>query len=110
MPGATVPPPTLPGRRRSSRPGSSSGRGTGRSTRSTGGAVEVTTAGPAAHGARVALLADYERRGLVQLFDRRLRDRLFELLSRPPRRIVPPDEIDFTPYWRRPIPPSYFPD
>jgi hypothetical protein len=22
----------------------------------------------------------------------------------------PPDEIDFTPYWRRPIPPSYFPD
>jgi hypothetical protein len=75
-----------------------------------GGAVEVTTAGPAAHGARVALLADYERRGLVQLFDRRLRDRLFELLSRPPRRVVPPDEIDFTPYWRRPIPPSYFPD
>ena len=24
--------------------------------------------------------------------------------------VVPPDQVDFTPYWKRPIPPSYFPD
>ena len=24
--------------------------------------------------------------------------------------LVPPDRVDFTPYWKRPIPPSYFPD
>lgn len=75
-----------------------------------GGTVAATSSGPAAHGARVALIADYERRGLVQFFDPRLREQLFELMSRPPRLTVPPDRVDFTPYWKLPISPSYFPD
>ena len=75
-----------------------------------GGTVAATSAGPAAYGARVRLIAEYERRGFVQFHDPRLRARLIELMSRPPERVVPPQEVDFTPYWRRPIPPSYYPD
>ena len=75
-----------------------------------GGTVGLTSAGPAAYGARVALIADYERRGLVQFPDAHLRARLMRLMSRPPGNLVPPQEVDFTPYWRRPIPGSYYPD
>jgi len=24
--------------------------------------------------------------------------------------VVPPARVDFAPYWKRPIPPSYYPD
>jgi hypothetical protein len=75
-----------------------------------GGSVAATRAGPVAHGARVLLIADYERRGLVQFLDPRLREQVFELMSRPPGAIVPQDRVDFTPYWKLPIPPSYFPE
>jgi len=75
-----------------------------------GGVVALTRIGPFPHGARVALLEDYERRGLLQFFDRVLRERLFApLLARPPLTLEP-GQVDFTPYWKRPIPPSYFPD
>ena len=75
-----------------------------------GGTVAATRAGPAAYGARVALIADYERRGLAQFLDPRLREQLFELMSRPPAMTVPPERVDFTPFWKLPIPPSYFPE
>jgi hypothetical protein len=75
-----------------------------------GGTVAATTNGPAPHGARVAVIADYERRGIVRFYDSGLRTRLFELMSRPPAIVVPPEQADFTPYWQLPIPPSYFPD
>jgi hypothetical protein len=75
-----------------------------------GGVVAQTQAGPAPHGARAALVADYERRGLVRFLDPRLREQLFALLAAPPSVVVPPERVDFTPYWKLPIPPSYFPD
>ena len=75
-----------------------------------GGTVARTQAGPYAQGARATLVADCERRGLVKFLDPRMRNRLFELLAEPPAVVVPPEEVDFTPYWKRPIPPSYFPD
>lgn len=75
-----------------------------------GGTVAATTVGPTAHGARAQLIAEYERRGLVQFLDPRLREQLFELMSRPPGITVPPERVDFTPYWKLPIPPSYFAD
>jgi hypothetical protein len=75
-----------------------------------GGTVALTNSGPAAHGARAALVTEYERRGLVRFLDSRLRERLFALLAAPPSTVVPPDRVDFTPYWKLPIPPSYFPD
>ena len=65
---------------------------------------------PAAHGARAALIADYERRGLVQFLDRAPARAALRADVPSARRIVPPERVDFTPYWKLPIPPSYFPD
>ena len=75
-----------------------------------GGVVGLSGWGPWPHGARAAVVADYERLGLLEFADAGLRVRLYALLRQPPPRAVPPDRVDFTPYWKRPIPPSYFPD
>ena len=75
-----------------------------------GGVVALTPAGPYPHGAWMALIEDYERRGLLEFTDGALREGLFALLAARPALVVPADKADFTPYWRRPIPPSYFPD
>jgi len=75
-----------------------------------GGVVALTRLGPDPRGARAALIADYERRGLLEFADAVLRARLFEWLEAPPSMPIPPGDVDFTPYWRRTIPPSYFPD
>jgi len=75
-----------------------------------GGIVALTHFGPFPHGARVALLEDYERRGLLQFSDAQLRERLFALLATRPQMTLAPGQVDFTPFWKRPIPPSYFPD
>ena len=75
-----------------------------------GGVVALGEFGPSPHGARAALIADYERQGLLELEDADLRERVYAMLQQPPSMVVPPDRVDFTPYWTRPIPPSYFPD
>lgn len=75
-----------------------------------GGVVGLSGWGPWPHGARAALIADYERLGLLEFADTELRERLYALLRETPPMAVPPDRVDFTPYWKRPIPPSYFPD
>jgi len=75
-----------------------------------GGIVALTRFGPDPHGARGALMADYERRGLVRFPDTAQRERIFAWLNRRPSMVTRPEEVDFTPYWKRPIPPSYFPD
>jgi hypothetical protein len=75
-----------------------------------GGVVGLTRSGPDPQGARLALVRDYERQGLIRFHDAGLRGRLLAWLAAPPPLVIPPGEVDFTPYWRRPIPPSYFPD
>ena len=75
-----------------------------------GGTVALTRFGPFPHGARLALFEDYERRGLLGFSDARLRERLMALLAAPPPIPLAEGKVDFTPYWKRPIPPSYFPD
>ncbi len=75
-----------------------------------GGIVAFTRFGPFPHGARLALLEDFERRGLLQFSDAQLRERLFALLATRPQMTLAPREVDFTPYWKKPIPPSYFSD
>src|SRR5688500_112007 len=69
-----------------------------------GGTVALTESGLAPHGARAALIADYERRGLLRFFDSRLRGQLYVLLMKPPSMVVPGEQVDFTPYWKLPIP------
>jgi len=75
-----------------------------------GGVVALGAFGPSPHGARAALIADYERQGLLQFADIGLRERVYAMLEQAPSMVVPPDRVDFTPYWKRPIPSSYFPD
>lgn len=75
-----------------------------------GGVVALTRFGPDPHGARAALLRDYEERGMLSIADTALRSEVLETLAAKPSAVVPPDRVDFTPYWKRPIPPSYFPD
>jgi hypothetical protein len=75
-----------------------------------GGVVALTEFGPWPHGARAALIADYERQGRLEIVDTDLRDRFHAVLRQPPPMVVPPARVDFAPYWKRPIPPSYYPD
>lgn len=75
-----------------------------------GGVVALTPLGQYPHGARLALIEDYERWGWLQFADPELRAALAALLAARPSIVVAPDQVDFTPYWKRPIPPSYFPD
>lgn len=75
-----------------------------------GGIVALTRFGPYPHGARLALIEDYERRGLLGFSDPQLRARLLEMLAARPTIVLAPEQVDFTPYWKRPIPPSYFAD
>jgi hypothetical protein len=75
-----------------------------------GGVVVLGEFGPSPHGARAALIADYERLGLLQFADTGIRERVYAMLEHPPSMVVPPGRVDFTPYWKQPIPPSYFPD
>jgi hypothetical protein len=75
-----------------------------------GGVVALTRFGPDPQGARRALIEDYEREELIRFHDAALRERLLARLAAPPSIVIPAAEVDFTPYWRRPIPPSYFPD
>jgi len=75
-----------------------------------GGVVVLTRVGPEPREARRALIEDYERRGLIRFHDAGWRERLLARFAIPPSSVIPPAEVDFTPYWRRPIPPSYFPD
>ncbi|HXV09479.1 MAG TPA: hypothetical protein VD839_01610 [Burkholderiales bacterium] len=75
-----------------------------------GGVVARTRFGPDPHGARAALLRDYEAQGLLTIADAALRTEVRETLAAQPLDVIPPDRVDFTPYWKRPIPPSYFPN
>jgi hypothetical protein len=75
-----------------------------------GGVVALTEFGPSPLGARAALIADYERQGRLEFSDAGLRERFYAILRQLPPMVVPPGRVDFTPYWKRPIPPSYYPD
>jgi hypothetical protein len=73
-----------------------------------GGVVALTDFGPDPLGARAALLADYEKQGTLRFYDESLRGQFFAMLAEKPRMVVKPVEVDFTPYWKKPIPSSYY--
>jgi hypothetical protein len=75
-----------------------------------GGSVGLRAAGPYAHGARAALLADYLGGQGAQLLDADIEQRLQAMLAAPPRLAFRGEAPDFTPFWQRPIPPSYMAD
>lgn len=73
-----------------------------------GGVVALTAFGPDPLGARAALFADYERQGLLTFFDAPMREQFFAMLAEQPAVLVQSGEVDFTPYWKMPIPSSYY--
>jgi hypothetical protein len=72
-----------------------------------GGAVGLRPAGPYAHEARAALVADYIRRAAVELPDPEIAHHVQAALRAPPALLFIGAEPDFTPFWLRPLRASY---
>jgi hypothetical protein len=72
-----------------------------------GGIVAVRPVGLRAHGARAALLADYIAREAITLADPQVAQHFRALLHAPPAIVFEGTEPDFTPFWLRPLAPSY---
>ncbi|MFH1368974.1 MAG: hypothetical protein ABII64_07600 [Elusimicrobiota bacterium] len=66
-----------------------------------GGDVEMTKFGPNPVRAKEALLKEYKKQGLIQIFDDNLDKAYWESLSQKPEIVVPPEEVDFTPHWKK---------
>jgi hypothetical protein len=73
-----------------------------------GGIVGIAAFGPYPHGALVALLDGHMARGEIQVLDPTVAHDFDSALHQPPTMILKDAVPDFTPYWERPIPPSYF--
>jgi hypothetical protein len=69
-----------------------------------GGAVDMTKFGPNPVGARKRLLEDYQKQGKIQIHDDNVRREFWESMGAPPDLPAKPEEIDFTPYWKKPLP------
>lgn len=68
-----------------------------------GGTVSITKFGPDPVGATEYLLKDYEKQGKIVIHDENLRRSFWDRFSVAPRFTAKPEEIDFTPYWRKPL-------
>jgi len=69
-----------------------------------GGAVGMTKFGPNPVGARKRLLEDYQKQGKILIHDDNVRREFWERMGSPPDLPAKPDEIDFTPHWKKPLP------
>jgi len=74
-----------------------------------GGSIGIEPYGPYAHGAMRTLIQDHVERGDIHLLDAVVAQRFVAALEAPPRMAHTGGEPDFTPFWERPIPPSYMP-
>ena len=72
-----------------------------------GGSIGLAPYGPYAHGAMRTLIAQHVERGDIRILDPVVADRFIAVLAAPPRLAHTGGEPDFTPFWDRPIPPSY---
>jgi len=72
-----------------------------------GGSVGVMAHGPYAHGALTKLVAEYVECGSIEILDTGVARLFQEALHAPPRIMHPQGEPDFTPFWERPMVPSY---
>lgn len=68
------------------------------------GVVEMTKFGPVPVEARARLLAQYEKDGRLLILDETLKSKFWGDLAKPPRLLAKPQEIDFTPSWKKPMP------
>ena len=75
-----------------------------------GGSVGVAAHGPYAHGAMRTLILAHIEGGDIRILDPIVAARFSAALDAPPRFLHAEGAPDFTPFWERPIPPSYMPD
>jgi hypothetical protein len=68
------------------------------------GVVAVTKFGPDPVEATRRLLVEYEKDKRLVIFDADLKSSFWSRLAQPPRFTAKQEEIDFTPYWRKPVP------
>lgn len=69
-----------------------------------GGIVGMTKFGPVPTEARKDLLSQYEKDGKLLIFDENLKSNFWSKLAEPPSLKAKPQEIDFTPDWKKPLP------
>jgi hypothetical protein len=69
-----------------------------------GGAVDMTKFGPNPVEARKRWLEDYQKQGRILIHDDNVRREFWKRIGSPPALPAKPDEIDFTPYWKKPPP------
>ena len=67
-----------------------------------GGTVGITKFGPDPVGATKCLLEHYEKQGKIVIYDDNLRHEFWKRLSLPPKLTAKPEDVDFTPYWKKP--------
>jgi hypothetical protein len=72
-----------------------------------GGVLGQAAHGPYPHGARMALVAAYVATGRIRFQDDAVRARFEQALRAPPRILFRGANPDFTPFWERPLTPSY---
>jgi hypothetical protein len=72
-----------------------------------GGTVGLKAAGAYAHSARATLAAEYMRREHVEVPDPEIERHLLSVLWSPPPIVYRGGTPDFTPFWKRPLVPSY---
>lgn len=66
------------------------------------GTVGITKFGPDPIGAIKSLLENYEKQGKLVIYDDNLRREFWKHLSLPPKLTAKPEDVDFTPYWKKP--------
>jgi hypothetical protein len=69
-----------------------------------GGVVASTKFGPDPVGAKAALAAKLEQEGKLEILNRTLREALWANLNSSPRYLVEANDVDFTPFWKLPLP------
>jgi hypothetical protein len=72
-----------------------------------GGIVGLKAAGAYAHSARAQLVADYMRAENIELPNEEVERHLLAALWAPPLIVYRGAAPDFTPFWKRPLVPSY---
>ena len=72
-----------------------------------GGTVGLKAAGAYAHSARAELVADYMREENIEVTDPAVERHLLAALRAPPPIVYRGATPDFTPFWMRPLVPSY---
>ena len=68
-----------------------------------GGIVQGDKFGPVPVGALRKLLKDYEEKGHWTIFDKKLKELFWEQINKKPKIIIPPEKVDFTPFWKKPV-------